>query len=302
MHPIQNIPQEDSDILFNSLTNNGLIDKISISTFNQRGLKTYYETNIHLKSTLFVLVLSGKGEIEVNFRKYPITQQDILLLSFGHFFKISSLSPDFNCISLYIGNDYIDEMYSADMLYKRVKYGVKLYKMPLMHLSTSNFDLLTQRFYFIKEIIQAEGHRYKKEMILNVLRIFFLDLSNIIEDASERAPDGKQQSREEAYFQSFLNLLALHYQKEHLVGFYANKINITPNYLTQIVRHLSGKTVSDFIYKLLYSEAKLMLKQPNLPIQEIATQLNFSDQSAFGKFFKRNSGISPKEYRNGTQK
>lgn len=60
---------------------------------------------------------------------------------------------------------------------------------------------------------------------------------------------------------------------------------------------MTGQTVSDLIFQLIFSEAKLLLQSPAASIQQIAEQLHFSDQSAFGKFFKRKGGISPAEYR-----
>lgn len=133
-------------------------------------------------------------------------------------------------------------------------------------------------------------------MVLNTLLIFFLDLSNVIEQEGSTL-DSQNISRDEIYFQKFLEILVNHYKKEHLVDFYANNLHITPHYLTLIVKRLSGQTVSDFIFQLLYSEAKILLQQPDLTIQQIATNLYFSDQSSFGKFFKRKNGISPKEFR-----
>ncbi len=133
-------------------------------------------------------------------------------------------------------------------------------------------------------------------MILHSLLIFLLDLSNIIEKEDGHVTQSKQ-NRDEIYFQQFLDFLVTDYKTQHKVNFYADKLNITTHYLTLIVKRLSGQSVSDLIFELLYSEAKLLLKQPDLSIQQIAEQLYFSDQSSFGKFFKRKSGFSPKEFR-----
>lgn len=295
MKIIENNMPNDSEIFIESLI---YTEHISIRSLDYKELKRHLNVNIYLKSTLFILVLSGKGTIEINFKNHEVAPHNLMLLSFGHFFKMNQLSTDFKCLLLYVDHAYIEEMYSVDMLYKRVKYGVKMYKTPLLQLSLSNFNLLKKRFLLIDEIILESQHRYFKEMILNGLRLYFLDLSNIIEESNESKEDTPQQSREELHFLQFLNLLATHYQSEHLVDFYARTIHITPHHLTQIVKRLSGQTVADFIFQLLYNEAKLLLKQPHLPIQTIAVQLHFSDQSAFGKFFKRKSGISPRAYRN----
>jgi AraC-like DNA-binding protein len=182
------------------------------------------------------------------------------------------------------------------MFYKRVKYGVKMYKNPILSLAPAQSILIKKRIDFVTEIIEKENHIHYKEMILNSLRVFFLDLSNIIETNLENSSENKP-SREEVYFQEFMNLVVIHYKKEHLADFYAKKINISSHYLIQIVKKLSGETVTGFIIHLLYSNARQLLKQPNLTIQQIANELHFSDQSAFGKFFKRKSGVSPLKFR-----
>ena len=272
------------------------VAKINILHLTPAHLHQHLDTNIYLQSSMFILVLNGTSEIEINFRKYGISKGEIILLSFGHFFKIKDFSKDFRCVVLYVGKEYIEEMFSTDMIYKRVKYGVKMYKTPLLKLSEEESDLLLQRLEFVRKIVLNELHRYHKEMILSALLIFFLDLSHIIEKEVQEEGAGKQ-SRDELYFGQFLELLVLNYKAEHNVEFYADKLHITTHYLTLILKRLSGQTVSDLIFQLLFSEAKVLLQQPKLSIQQIAQEFHFSDQSAFGKFFKRKSGLSPKEFR-----
>lgn len=72
---------------------------------------------------------------------------------------------------------------------------------------------------------------------------------------------------------------------------------MSPHYLTLIVKHVTGQSASDFIFEMLYSEARNLLTHSKLSIQEIASKLNFSDQSSFGKFFKRKAGVSPFDFR-----
>ncbi|MGC1632350.1 MAG: helix-turn-helix domain-containing protein [Gelidibacter sp.] len=281
---------------FEFYLNSDSIDIVALHNWNTSMLKPYAQVEIYLRSTLFILVLSGKMKIEINHNAYTIEAENIVLLSLGHFFRIQKFSRDFQCISLYVSNAYAQEMFSADMMYKRMKYGIEMYQKPIFSLQHIDFGVLNKRIEFLREILNQTQHLYQKEMILNALRIYFLDLTNIIEANRKEILDAPP-SRDEVYFLKFLDLLAHFYKTEHLVDFYADKIFITPHYLTIIVKRLSGQTVSDFIYQLLFSEAKELLLQPYISIQQIAEKLNFSDQSAFGKFFKKRSGYSPKEYR-----
>lgn len=289
------ILKNDHEIFLEQKAGKVILQDVSVMRLNYLLLRSHKNSNIYLKSTLFILVLNGTAEIEINFKKYEVASKDILLLSFGHFFKITKLSEDLECLSLYVSKDFVDEMYSTDMMYKRVKYGVQMYQAPVLHLRHTDFNVLKKRLFFIEDIIRT-AHRYTKEMTLNALRIFLLDVSNIIENQRGGEEDITP-SREEMYFEKFLNLLAQHYRSEHLVDFYAKAIHISPHHLTQIVKRLSGQTVSELVFQLLFSEAKQLLKHPKLSIQQVADELHFSDPSAFGKFFKRKSGVSPKAFR-----
>lgn len=259
-------------------------------------LEKHLYTNVYVRSSMFILVLNGTAIIEINFKEYEASRGKLVLLSFGHFFKIKQISSQFRCMVLYISKQYIEEMYSADMLYKRIKYGVKMHQSPLLKPGLEERILMQQRLEFIGQIAANLHHRYYKEMILHALLIFLLDLSHIIEGMSWEERRGRT-SRDELHFHQFLELLVTNYRSEHQVEFYAGKLNITPHYLTLIVKRLSGQTVSGLIFELLFTEAKLLLKQPNMPIQAITAEFHFSDQSAFGKFFKRKSGLSPKDFR-----
>ena len=287
---------DDEEVFLNRNNSSSFYNNVSVGKVNLKHFESAVSKEIYMKSTLFLFVLNGSVEIEVNFKYYKIKAGESLLLSFGHILKINATTSDFEALSLYIGTEYSEKMYSTDMLYKRVKYGVKMYKNPHLILNAHDMALLVKRVRFVAEVVGEENHRYHLELILNTLRIFFLDLSNIIEQQME-TDKMETPSREELYFQQFLDLLVHHYKSEHLVDFYASQIHITPHYLTVIVKKLSGQTVSDFIFQLLYSDARQMLKQPKWSIQEISELLHFSDQSAFGKFFKRKNGKSPSEFR-----
>ena len=72
---------------------------------------------------------------------------------------------------------------------------------------------------------------------------------------------------------------------------------LTPNYLSSVVRKVSGKSATEWIDDFVISEAKIMLRYLDVSIQEVAYKLNFTTQSAFGKYFKQCTGMSPREFR-----
>ena len=107
----------------------------------------------------------------------------------------------------------------------------------------------------------------------------------------------KPMNRKEEYAEQFLSDLSKNHKRERSVKFYADRLHITPKYLSGIVREVSGRLASEWIEEVVINEAKNMLSNTSMTIQEISDELNFSNQSFFGKYFKEHTGISPKAFR-----
>lgn len=94
-----------------------------------------------------------------------------------------------------------------------------------------------------------------------------------------------------------MKLLSGHAATEHFTGFYANRLCVTPQYLNRIVKSVSGRTVSEWINFHLVGEISKQLENTADPIQLIAQRFRFTDQASLTKFYKRETGYSPTEYR-----
>ncbi|MBD9178222.1 MAG: AraC family transcriptional regulator [Odoribacter splanchnicus] len=283
--------------LFSSCDNTSdLRKKVNCLTIGYQDVVSQFASAVYFDALITVLVLSGKGTVCVNYRAYPVGVDDLLVLSSSHLFNFSDCTPDFRCLCLLVSKEFINEMDSTDMIYHRVKYGVRLYNSPIIKLVPENAVLLSQRIFAVNETIDRSDHFYYKEIVLNSLFTFYLDLSNIIERYAVSNGEGNL-TRYESMIKSFIELLVAHYREEHKVEFYASRLNLSAHYLTLIVKRVTGQSVCDFIFEMLYSDARTLLTQSKLSVQEIAALLNFSDQSSFGKFFKRKSGLSPIDFR-----
>ena len=83
-------------------------------------------------------------------------------------------------------------------------------------------------------------------------------------------------------------------------SFYADKLCLTPHYLSSVIRETSGQTVMQWINQAVILEAKVLLKHSNLLVFQISDELNFPNPSFFSKFFKRMTGMTPAEYQKQT--
>lgn len=118
--------------------------------------------------------------------------------------------------------------------------------------------------------------------------IYELDfIKQIIPDSTTQNP----------LFEKFKEILFRDFSKQRSVQYYADNLNVTRKYLSEVIKNNSGKTASNWIEDIVILEAKVLLQNQELSINQISDMLNFQNQSGFGRFFKKCEGISPLEYR-----
>ena len=106
-----------------------------------------------------------------------------------------------------------------------------------------------------------------------------------------------QKRRAEVIFEKYIHLVETHFREKRVVEWYADQLFLSSKYLSEAVRKASERTPLEWINMYTALEIRLMLKNTKLDIKEIARLMNFSNQSAMGKFFKTQVGMSPSEYR-----
>jgi len=149
-----------------------------------------------------------------------------------------------------------------------------------------------------KESESAPG-QFSEQIIGQLFVATLYKIGNTIQRYLAAHPEAEERihSRANTYFRRFLGSLNEHYKEERSVGFYARELCITPKYLTTLVKRISQKSVSEWIELYVILEAKTLLKYSGMSVQEIAYTLNFPNQSFFGSYFKRNTGMSPSQYK-----
>ncbi|KOY84519.1 hypothetical protein AD998_20190 [bacterium 336/3] len=140
-----------------------------------------------------------------------------------------------------------------------------------------------------------ERKTYEAEIVRSYINILIHEIStahtnnNLNEDIKTPASD--------ILINKFKTLLAKEFIRHRSVGFYADKLNITPKYLSEKVKQVTGSTAGAWIDEMVLLEAKVLLQNKELSISQISDYLNFSEQSVFSKFFKKSTNQSPLTYR-----
>ncbi len=167
---------------------------------------------------------------------------------------------------------------------------------PYRKLSQSDANIIKNCIKHIEYYITQPESSLKKELLCSTLYILILESVKIIFNTAY-ANSPVENSTKKTYIEKFIKLLIQFADREHNPAFYADKLCISVQYLSLILKEISGKTANAWIAGYLITRAKVLLRKPENTIQQIAETLNFSDQSSFGKFFKKHTGVSPKKYK-----
>ena len=111
---------------------------------------------------------------------------------------------------------------------------------------------------------------------------------------------GSSDARRTETFLKLVRLIDRHYTAERGVAFYADKLFLTPKYLSELSKSVCGYTVQELVFKAITRRAMALLDSTNKTVAEIADEFNFPNPSSFGTFFRKQTGMSPQRYRNRT--
>lgn len=139
-------------------------------------------------------------------------------------------------------------------------------------------------------------NRFREAIAQHLLQIFFLDTYDKVQRLL--APgQANGYNRKEELFKQFIDLTHTYCTSQRDVGFYAQRLCISPRYLSSITQQMGQNSAKNIIDEMLMLELKVALQSTTLSMKEIAEKYHFPDQSFFGRYFKKHTGMSPKEFR-----
>ena len=244
----------------------------------------------------YTIVLHGWMTMLFNGREVHFTKDDLIIYTPGMMVSVIDISDDYRGICLVADKDFVFESPTMrDAIRAAYLPAVELREPRLTLAEEDNLHLM-ELMRIIRRYLLSADHPFRSECLRTTYGLFLLELNAIQERTicNRRFP-----KRIEDLFFDFLRLVPIHFAEHHDVAFYSSGLCITPRYLSQIVRDISGRTVVDHINQMLLMEASYLLQQTSLPIADIAVRLHFSETASFTRFFTRMKGITPSEYRKG---
>ena len=250
----------------------------------------------------FMILYCCKGHIRlnINLNEYELKENMMFVNSPGNIIKVNELidtdQNDMRYLVVAMSKEFISGL--ALDANKMFNYGLSLINNPFMSLDDENSKLLGDHLRLITDVVNS-GIQHKADVVRTLISSLLYVITGMwTENIVEHDEKQGVSSRGRMVFEQFMKLVNEYHTQYRNVGFYADKLCLTPKYLSKLVKNASGRSAPDWIDAYVILEAKNLLKHSNISIKEIVFRLNFPNQSVFYKFFKARTGMTPSEYRN----
>lgn len=244
--------------------------------------------------TVHILCLDGSMGFTFQGTRYNIAEGDYVILPNAELGSGFSVSDDFRGMLMSLSETFVASIAI------RSNYGIighlSLLQNPVMKLSARDFKICKAALRYLRMRMEEKEHLFREELAGSLLTAHILDLYDI----HARSRDVSQLSEHTAsLLRSFIKLL---YNGEYIrnreLDYYASRLCITPHYLSEICRKVSGRPATYWIDRFTIQEITRLLRQKELSLTTIAEQMNFSSVSYFSRYVQKRIGVPPSEYRN----
>lgn len=250
---------------------------------------------------LMIYCIKGHIKLSVNLNDYELYDSQLIIANPGNIIKVSDVEcadvRDLNYAVLAMSSKFGSEL-KIDMK-KIMNEGVALLETPIMTLSKGMQSVMAGYLNLAAQVINSESP-FREDALSSLLSsMICLGAGAWVEKMDQMKQDAlKTTTRSKMIFEQFIRLVGEYHTKYRNVGFYADKLCLTPKYLSKLIKTASGRSAPEWIDSYVILEAKNLLKYSDITIKEIVYRLNFPNQSVFYKFFKARTGMTPSEYRN----
>ncbi len=267
-----------------------------LSVYHGRGAEDVFGLHSGTSFTFcaysYLLVVCGRATLTIDQVEYEVEPQTLISQSPLHNVRFSQVSDDFEFRVMAVTVRMIDSLPQVNIK-PRIVEGTRTHTRPVTTLTRSEAQVLEECFDNIAQQVEKTVHRYHRELVENAICRFYLEYDNIVWQRAESLESQVTSPRQKEIADRFVELVSRHFIEHRDITFYSSELNITPQYLNRAVRTQAGISPAVLIAEITYAEARNMLAQGDMSVQQVAERLGFSDQSAFGKFFKRSAGVPP---------
>lgn len=246
-----------------------------------------------IQFSMMHLCLGGRMRVRLNLNEYELHPNSLMIVTPGSIGQCLEISSDCRIVLVALSNNsIISEDNSEGALIVR-KF---LARRSLLELTDAQTSEIFAIFRALRDKLRQPDFRFKHDILKGYLQVLYGEICQLMAPLVEEQ-DTRQGSRRRQIFDRFLEELRQHYASERSIQFYADRLCLTPKYLSQVIHTVSGRYAGDWIRDCVILEAKALLKSGQYTVQQVSDLLNFANQSFFGVYFKKAVGCSPTAYK-----
>lgn len=263
-----------------------------IAVFNTLDHLKIYEESINLDRTLMVMCVAGEISATIDLTYRRMTAGTVMVLRGGHVLSQITQGEGFEGFFIIADNSKIDDMLPMHPYLAPCELYFK--DNPIIEASENEIANL-KLIYDLFTRSRQSRLPYRRLTLNSICEVLFYETLGLY--TSKMTRHTHKPTRREELLSKFISLVEKNFMRERTVLFYAREMCLSPKHLSAVVKESSGRTAGEWIDSQVILKAKLLLRNTGMTIQEIAAEMNFSNQSFFGKYFKQKTGVSPRAFR-----
>ncbi|MGM9712575.1 MAG: helix-turn-helix domain-containing protein [Prevotella sp.] len=250
-------------------------------------------TPIFLDYIGIIICIKGRLDICVDGRHHTVSESETLFLSENIQFQITFASDDIEYSILLYRIEPIRPLFGTTVMMMRILSTLD--PRPIYILPSENEEKLESYISLLAPVAICDGDHFADNERNILLMGLTYHLCSIF--SSKLILSDGLAGHNMDIFTRLVELISANFSKQRGVSFYADKLCLTPKYLSSLVKRTCGYTVQELVFKAITRRAIFLLTATDRPVQEISSEMSFPNASAFGTFFKKQTGVSPKQYR-----
>lgn len=284
-----------------SIVNDNLSDDLFIAEMHYESKMDIIEYPCRFHGYMAFFCIKGEFEVEINLKKFTIRKDYMFIYTPGNIVRVTNIDPrekeSVHFVVVAISEDLMSSTrFDFSKLYNE---SLRLLESPCVVINENERGLYRKYFDLIQEVSKMRMPNMRESVTALISSIFYL-MGAMWTDrltAAKKNGGDEMSTRSKIVLEDFLLLVRDYHTKERSLSFYADKLYLTPKYLSKLIKSVSGKSAHEWIDSFVILEAKNLLKYSDMSIKSIVYDLNFPNQTTFYRFFKTKTGMTPSEYR-----
>ena len=271
-----------------------LIDNFDYSENEKhvRGL-SFVNYPMKLSFTIAILIVSGGINVKINLEDFEARAGDAITVFKGNIGEFCSLLPDTRMAVIAFSDEFFNVVKNIDTALSIQQH---IYTNPVLHLDRGFIDEALDIYKRMKSKLAETDNLFREGALNGYTQVLMYNSYNYFTKMKNNVEDTSEYNRNQEIYKRFMQAVQKNYMQERSITYYADLLCISPKYLSQVIKNVTGRLAGEWIRDYVILEAKALLKSNKYTVQQVCDMLNFANQSFFGKYFKKRTGMSPKAY------